>query len=618
MKNEYGKMTLKGAFMALLAVIMAAGPSLAQTTYDLCATDGAVTMPDGAVISIWGYADITGGGGCNPGIATLPGPVIRPAAGDTTLTVNLTNSLAEPVSFFVPGLPAASTTGGAGRFTAEAAGNGGTASYTFDLTGRNGTFLYHSATDRIRTQVPLGLYGALVVEQTPGMAYPDVPYYTDEVLVFSEIDPVLNADPATYGGARVINWIPTYFLVNGQPYDNVAGSPSFTFPSNQDVLLRLVNAGLDTFVPTIDGGLYMNLKAEDGNRYPQPLHQYGVELQAGKTIDAIVNISDVGGYKLYDRGLNLANGGMVAVLQARSLAGTPTANADSYAVDEDTVLTADGVAPNPAGVLANDTGGAAAAVLVSSTTSGSLALAADGTFTYTPNPNFNGGDTFTYVANDGAGGPNSNQATVSITVNPINDGPVAANDSYDVVEGTILNVVAPGVLTNDVDVDGDALTVTTTPVVAPPGALTLNADGSFAYTPVGTAGAVETFDYEVCDAAPLCSTATVTVNVVAPPANIAPTANDDTTSSPRGTTLTNYNIVANDVDPDGTIDATSVVITTGATSQRGGTVVNNGDGTINYTPVNNGFRGTDTFQYTVNDNDGATSNVATVHINVVR
>ncbi len=113
------------------------------------------------------------------------------------------------------------------------------------------------------------------------------------------------------------------------------------------------------------------------------------------------------------------------------------------------------------------------------------------------------------------------------------------------------------------------------------------------------------------------ATATVTLTVVPAAANIPPTANDDTMSTPRNTTLLNYDIVTNDEDPDGTIDPTSVVITTGTTTQRGGTVVNNGDGTITYTaPITS--RATDTFQYTVNDNDGAPSNVATVRVNVTR
>ena len=79
----------------------------------------------------------------------------------------------------------------------------------------------------------------------------------------------------------------------------------------------------------------------------------------------------------------------------------------------------------------------------------------------------------------------------------------------------------------------------------------------------------------------------------------------------------NFSVTANDVDADGTIDDTTVVITTGATTQRGGTVVENGDGTVTFTPKK-GFRGTDTFKYTVNDDAGATSNEATVRVNVVK
>jgi hypothetical protein len=114
------------------------------------------------------------------------------------------------------------------------------------------------------------------------------------------------------------------------------------------------------------------------------------------------------------------------------------------------------------------------------------------------------------------------------------------------------------------------------------------------------------------------SVAVATILEDEPAPNVAPVANDDTTEIQRGTTLTNYNIVANDEDSDGTINAASVFITTGGITQRGGSVVSNDDGTITYTTPNAGWTGTDTFQYTVNDDDGATSNVATVRINVVR
>ena len=630
----------------ILAIFaLAAMPSFAA---DLVAVPGQWTPPGGGIpINMWGYVEVLDALNFNcatvdPTATWVVGPTLRTTA-TAGLTVNLKNCLAEPVSFFVPGLRGSATGGTPGRFTSEVAANGGTATYTFDLTGRSGTFLYHSATDRIRTQVPMGLYGALVVDQSANLAYSDVPYFEDRVLVFSAIDPGLNANPATYGGARVSRvddptkdgfnvtesgWNPKYFLINGQSYDGI--NPQFALSTNQDVLLRFVNAGIETYVPTLGGGLYLGLMAEDGHRYPHSMEQYGLELQAGKTIDAVINASADGSYALYDRALNLANGGMVAQLVANAVTAAPTAVDDptplgDYTIDEDTFLTTT-AGGSPAGVLDNDTGGATVALLVSGPAHGSLGtgLAADGSFTYTPNADYFGPDQFSYMANNGVGGPNSNVAVVSITVNGVADAPMAVADGYEVVAGETLTVAAPGVLGNDSDPDGDALTAQngTAPTL---GTLStpLGTDGGFAFNAAGlNVGDVATFTYEACDPSPQCSPATtVTISVVAtppPPANLAPTANDDTTSTPRDTPLANYNIVANDEDPDGTLDATSVVITTGTKSQAGGTVTNNGDGTITYTPKSAGYRGTDTFQYTVKDNVGATSNVATVRINVVQ
>jgi hypothetical protein len=359
----------------------------------------------------------------------------------------------------------------------------------------------------------------------------------------------------------------------------------------------------------------MDVIAEDGNLYPYPLTQYGIELPAGKTIDAVVTIGSAGSYPLYDRALHLANGGMVASIQAAAAVGAPTAVADGYSVAEDAV---GGLVVAAPGVLGNDTGGAVAALLVSGPSAGTLVggLGSDGSFTYQPNPNFSGSDQFSYVANDGLGGPNSNVATATITVTPVNDAPAAVADGYDAFAGAHLLVAAPGVLGNDTDVDGDVLQVG---VVGTPtaGSVTFNTDGSFDFDATAlTAGTVATFDYDACDPSPVCSTAIVTVTVVAAP-NSPPLANDDTASTPKGTAVI-VNVVANDTDSDGLIVPASVVVTTGALSQRGGAVVNNGNGTVTYTPPRPSFRGTDTFQYTVNDDDGATSNVATVRINVLR
>ena len=116
----------------------------------------------------------------------------------------------------------------------------------------------------------------------------------------------------------------------------------------------------------------------------------------------------------------------------------PVAVADSYSTNEDTALTV--TAP---GVLGNDTdvdGDALTAILVAGPSHGSLALNGNGSFTYTPGANYNGSDAFTYKANDGQA--DSNVATVSLTVNPVNDAPVAVADSYSTNEDTALTVTA--------------------------------------------------------------------------------------------------------------------------------------------------------------------------------
>src|SRR5207237_1299828 len=152
---------------------------------------------------------------------------------------------------------------------------------------------------------------------------------------------------------------------------------------------------------------------------------------------------------------------------------------DSYSTAEDVALTVAAAT----GVLANDTdvdGNPLTAVLGTAPTKGTLALNASGSFTYTPNANVNGADSFTYRASDGS--LTSNLATVTITITPVNDAPVATNDSYSVNQDTPLTLAAPGVLANDSDVDGDSLTAAlgTGPIN---GTLTLAPNGGFTYTP---------------------------------------------------------------------------------------------------------------------------------------
>ena len=154
----------------------------------------------------------------------------------------------------------------------------------------------------------------------------------------------------------------------------------------------------------------------------------------------------------------------------------PTTVADSYTVLEGGMINQ--AAP---GVLVNDTdaeGGALTAVLGTTTTNGTLTLNADGSFTYVHNGSETTSDSFTYRVNDGSA--NGDLVTVSITITPVNDAPVAVADAYTVAEGGTINQAGPGVLVNDTDGEGSALTAvlgTTTTN----GTLTLNANGSFTY-----------------------------------------------------------------------------------------------------------------------------------------
>src|SRR5262249_53226664 len=141
------------------------------------------------------------------------------------------------------------------------------------------------------------------------------------------------------------------------------------------------------------------------------------------------------------------------------------------------------------GVLANDSdvdGDPLTAILVTGPAHGTLTLSTNGSFTYTPALNYNGPDSFTYKANDGQADSPSN-ATVSITVTPVNDPPgtsdaVVADDRHSSAHVPYSTVSRSGVLANDSDVDGDPFTSVL--VTGPAhGTLTLSTNGSFTYTP---------------------------------------------------------------------------------------------------------------------------------------
>jgi hypothetical protein len=188
---------------------------------------------------------------------------------------------------------------------------------------------------------------------------------------------------------------------------------------------------------------------------------------------------------------------------------TPVATGESYTTAEDTAF--DLAAP---GLLANDTDGDGdplTVVLVNGPSHGTLTLGAGGALRYVPAPNWNGVDTLSYKLRD-PGGNESATVTAQFTVTPVNDAPQAVADTYAIPEGNALVLAAPGLLANDIDVDGDALTIE---LLSEPssGTLVLGSGGAFTYTPVAGFNGSDSFTYRISDGMLTSAPATVTLRV---------------------------------------------------------------------------------------------------------
>jgi hypothetical protein len=307
MKTRTRSLIKVGGLLLLLATMMlVSSPAMADVpaetctlagttrTCDLWAMAGSVTLPDGVTVPIWGFA------GSAAGPAQLPGPPIVARQGET-LRVILHNELAgETVSLVFPGqLGLQDYTVGAGQ--------GASVVYEFVLDSP-GTFLYEAGpTTNGARQVAMGLYGGLVVRPAAaGQAYDDVATAFDfeELLVLSEIDPGLNADPH---GFALHEFEPHYRLINGLAYPQTAAIPA---EAGATVLLRYVNAGLETHGMSVLG-LRQQIVASDGKQ----VHAYTVtaeKIVSGETMDALLSLPldavEGSRFALYDASLMLHNG----------------------------------------------------------------------------------------------------------------------------------------------------------------------------------------------------------------------------------------------------------------------------------------------------------------------
>lgn len=307
--------TMKTKGLSILAGILflalTGTTGAAERVYDLFAGSRTLTLPDGAVVTQWGY-------GLTPATIAVPGPALIVDPGES-LRINLTNNLPVPVSVIIPGQampsvggapsqPARNADGRIRSFTQETA-PGATASYVWPSL-KPGTYLYHSGTHP-SVQVRMGLYGAVKRDAVAGSIYDGQPYDQEVTLVYGEIDPAFNAriDATVAGGgtpSATVDYAPRYFLVNGKTFD--PADPIVTVPVGTRTLLRLLNAGLETHAPMLLGSRALAI-AEDGNLYPHPRDHYALALPAGKTLDAIVQPAAAGKIAILDRRLFLASGG---------------------------------------------------------------------------------------------------------------------------------------------------------------------------------------------------------------------------------------------------------------------------------------------------------------------
>jgi VCBS repeat-containing protein len=317
------------------------------------------------------------------------------------------------------------------------------------------------------------------------------------------------------------------------------------------------------------------------------------------------------GYTMTDDKIGSIPVDATVTLTVTNVNDAPIANDDSYSTNEDVAL----VVPVATGLLDNDEDIDSTNLTVTVTvqpTSGTLVWNANGSFTYTPNANFNGNDEFQYTVSDGQA--TSAPATAFIVVNPVNDRPTANSNFYSTQEDTLLNVngtiAFPSVLANDTDVDGDTLTAVL--VVAPStGTLNFNeADGTFTYLPPLNFSGNVIFYYRAFDGELSSSPKQVTIIVI--PVNDAPVGVANSYVVEERQTLTvaaAQGVLANDTDVDST-NLTAVLVSTTAN----GTLNFNANGSFNYTP-NTGFLGNDTFTYRASDGS-LTSDITTVTITV--
>jgi hypothetical protein len=289
-------------------------------SFNLWAKTGTATLYGSTTTPIWGYAASVS----DP--AGLPGPVLV-VNEDECVGVTLTNNLSENTSLLFQGQDMIPDTTGVAP--------GGSNTYTFTATNP-GTYIYEAGLiPGSQHQAAMGLYGTLIVRPTgaPTQAYTSAStaFDAEQVLVLSELDTALNtsATPASFDMRK---YAPKYFLINGKTYP---GTANVTVTAGNDVLLRYVNAGLQSHAMSLLG-FSQTVIAADGNPFAYPHKMASETIAPGQTLDTMISaplfVAEGSKFALYDANMLLRNntgagtsaglGGMLTFLNVTG--GSPT------------------------------------------------------------------------------------------------------------------------------------------------------------------------------------------------------------------------------------------------------------------------------------------------------
>ncbi|MEO0428655.1 MAG: Ig-like domain-containing protein [Pseudomonadota bacterium] len=315
------------------------------------------------------------------------------------------------------------------------------------------------------------------------------------------------------------------------------------------------------------------------------------------TPDLDFNGTDTFTYTVRDSAVDGVTSTATVTVSVAAVPDDPIAASDMATTPEGTAVSIDAI-----GNDFDPDGGDVSISMVGMPSNGSAILQDDGTILYTPDEGFVGADSFTYTIVDTNDG--SATGTVMVEVTADEESPIAVDDTeLSTPEDTALVIDA---LANDTDPNDDEIRISAIGAVEN-GTAVLQDDGTILYTPDDDFFGTEIFTYQIIDTDENTDEATITVEVT--PVNDPPEANDDSASTAEDTPV-DIAVLGNDVDPDG-----GMLLVVSNTMPTNGTAEINDDGTITYTP-DAGFTGEDSFTYTVEEEDEALTDIATVTVTV--